>query len=59
VLYNVACYYTRAGEHERAIDLLERAVLPGSANRVWIEHDSDLDDLRDLPRFKAYMERTM
>jgi len=59
VLYNVACYYTRAGEHERAIDLLERAVLPGSANRVWIEHDSDLDELRDLPRFKAYMERTM
>ena len=58
VLYNVACFYTRAREYERAIDLLERAVLPGSANRVWIEHDSDLDDLRELPRFKAYMERT-
>jgi TolB-like protein/Flp pilus assembly protein TadD len=58
VLYNVACYYARAGDYERSMDLLERAVLPGSANRVWMEHDSDLDALRELPRFKAYLART-
>lgn len=58
VLYNVACYYARAGDSERSMDLLERAVLPGSANRVWMEHDSDLDALRELPRFKAYLART-
>ena len=57
VLYNAACFYSRAGQVERAMDLLERAVLPGSANRVWIEHDSDLDELRELPRFKEYMTR--
>ena len=55
VLYNVACAYALGGEHERAMDLLERAVLPGMANRIWVEHDSDLDSLRELPRFKAFM----
>jgi hypothetical protein len=43
------------GEHDRSMDLLERAVLPGMANRVWLEHDSDLDSLRTLPRFKAFL----
>ena len=55
VLYNVACMYALEGEHDRALDLLERAVLPGMANRIWVEHDSTLDSLRELPRFKAYI----
>src|SRR6185503_12674502 len=48
VFYNVACVYAQSGEEylERAMDLLERAVLPGMANRIWVEHDSDLDALR-------------
>lgn len=54
VLYNVACLYALAGESDRAMELLERAVLPGMANRVWLEHDSDLDSLREIPRFKAF-----
>lgn len=56
VLYNAACFYSQSGDLDRAMELLERAVLPGMANRVWVEHDSDLDPLRDLPRFKAYLE---
>ena len=55
VLYNVACTYAMAGEQNRAMEVLERAVLPGMANRVWLEHDSDLDSLRELPRFKAFL----
>jgi tetratricopeptide (TPR) repeat protein len=55
VLYNVACAYAQAAETDRALDLLERAVLPGMANRIWLEHDHDLDSLRELPRFKAFM----
>lgn len=55
VLYNVGCTFAQAGEHDRAMDLLERAVLPGMANRFWLEHDSDLDSLRELSRFKAYL----
>jgi adenylate cyclase len=55
VLYNVGCMYALEGEHDRAMDLLERAVLPGMANGVWVAHDSDLDSLRELPRFKTFL----
>jgi adenylate cyclase len=55
VLYNVGCLYALEGDCDRAMDLLERAVLPGMANRVWVEHDSTLDSLRALPRFKAFI----
>ena len=48
--------YALEGERDRAMDLLEKAVLPGMANRVWLEHDSDLDSLRELPRFKAFIK---
>jgi adenylate cyclase len=50
-LYNAACYYSLAGETERAIDLLERACESGGS-RDWFEHDSDLDPLRGIPRFQ-------
>ena len=56
VLYNVACFYSTIGEPDRAMDLLERtSVMPGIANREWVEHDPDLDPLRELPRFKAFV----
>jgi adenylate cyclase len=56
VLYNVACFYSTIGEADRAMDLLERNdVMPGIANRAWVEHDPDLDPLRELPRFKAFV----
>jgi adenylate cyclase len=46
-----------AGETEKAINLLERAVERGLTQRGWFEHDSNLDPLRPHPRFKALMER--
>lgn len=55
VLYNVACTYASIGDLERAMDLLERVDLPAMANRAWVMHDSALDPLRDLPRFKALL----
>ncbi len=58
IFYGVVAWlliYALEGEHDRAMGLLEKAVLPGMANRVWLEHDSDLDALRTLPRFKAFM----
>ncbi len=51
-LYNAACYYSLAGDTERALELLERACKFGGGSRDWIEHDSDLDPLRDNPRFQ-------
>jgi len=55
VLYNVACVYALTGETDRALDCLERAVRNGSGHREWMENDSDLESLRQHPRFKALL----
>jgi len=57
VLYNVACTYALQGEPERAMELLEKAVDLGWGDRAWLETDSDLDSLRDFPRFKFLLKR--
>lgn len=56
-LYNAACTYTHMGDNDRAFDLLERAISVGHGFRDWIEHDSDLDSLRALPRYREIMAR--
>jgi len=56
-LYNAACTYTHMGEHERALDLLERAIATGGGFRDWLEHDSDLDSLRAIPRVQEILAR--
>ena len=56
-LYNAACFHALAGEPERALDLLERSIATGEGFREWIDRDTDLDSLRDLPRFGALMAR--
>jgi len=57
VLYNVGCIFSLAGELEKAINVLERAVDGGLTQRGWFEHDSNLDPLRDQPRFQALLRR--
>ena len=57
VLYNVACTYALEGETERAMELLENAISLGWGDRAWLETDSDLDSLRDIPRFKFLLKR--
>ena len=56
-LYNCACLYSRASEPDRALDCLERALVTGHGFTDWIEHDSDLDPLRELPRFRELLAR--
>jgi len=46
--YNAACFYARAGDIERALDLLEQSI----SARAWIENDPDLETLRQHPRYK-------
>jgi adenylate cyclase len=56
--YNAACIYTNLGDIERAFDVLER-VLPHAGYELkhgWIEHDSDLDPLRNHPRYQKILE---
>jgi TolB-like protein/Flp pilus assembly protein TadD len=57
VLYNVACLNAVAGEADRALGLLERAVENGFGHREWIENDPDLNVLRAEPRFQALLQR--
>jgi adenylate cyclase len=51
-LYNAACFHSLAGESERALELLERAMRAGKGYLDWIEHDPDLVNVRALPRFR-------
>jgi adenylate cyclase len=56
--YNAACIYTSLGDIERAFDVLER-VLPHAGYELkagWIKHDSDLDPLRQHPRYHKILE---
>lgn len=54
-LYNVACYYSLAGDGERALDLLEQAIHRGGGYADWMAHDNDLAAVHAHPRFKALL----
>ena len=57
VLYNAACLYALAGEVDKSLDCLENCYFKvGNVNREWLEHDSDLDNIRNHPRFAGLLE---
>ncbi|PDT52497.1 MULTISPECIES: adenylate/guanylate cyclase domain-containing protein [Sinorhizobium] len=55
--YNVACFYSLEGEHDRAIDLLVE-LLPRATHETkrWVKYDSDLDPIREHARFPKVLE---
>jgi adenylate cyclase len=56
--YNIACAMALLGETETAVDSLE-ACLPrvdAVTFSVWVKQDTDLEPLRDLPRFQRLVE---
>jgi len=57
LLYNVACFFSIAGEADRALDALERSYQEGLADPEWMRQDSDLDNIRKLPRYQALVAR--
>ncbi|MEO8192719.1 MAG: protein kinase [Gemmatimonadales bacterium] len=57
LLYNVGCVYAIEGMKDDALRCLERAIDKGYGHREWMEHDSDLNSLRNDPRFKALLDR--
>jgi adenylate cyclase len=59
VLYNLSCMYARIGELEKALDAVEESARlgGGAVSRAWLQQDSDMDPLRDHPRFQAVLER--
>ena len=56
LLYNVACMYSMLGNADEALNALEKAVDKGYGQKDWVAHDSDLDSLRELPRFQRIVE---
>jgi len=57
VLYNVACVQSLAKRHDDALNTLEQAVRSGLNQKGWLEHDSNLDPLRNSPRFKKLIKQ--
>ena len=57
VQYNAACSYTRLGDVDAALDLLERC-LPnlGHEKQNWAKYDSVLDPLRSHPRYQKILD---
>ena len=53
LLYNNACTYTVLARLDEAIACLERAVDKGFGHKEWLDHDPDLNPLREDPRFQA------
>jgi len=56
-LYNAACFHSLSGDKERALDLLECALAKGGGFPDWLRHDTDLDPLRETPRFQQLLAR--
>lgn len=57
LLYNVGCIQALAGHKERAIESLERAAESGLTQKEWYQMDSNLDSLRDEPRFRELLRK--
>jgi adenylate cyclase len=55
--YNAACTAMLSGDHEAALDLLERAIDLGWSNARWLMNDNDLVPLHHHPRFKQIVAR--
>ena len=51
MLYNATCFYSQLGEKESALKSLERAIGVGYANYEWLDKDTDLDPIRNDPKF--------
>ncbi len=56
LLYNIACTYALLGRIDDSLEALEHSVEKGWGDPSWIEHDSDLDAIRESPRYKALVQ---
>jgi TolB-like protein/Tfp pilus assembly protein PilF len=55
LLYNAGCFYSLAGKTDEAFDALERSFKAGLVDPEWMRHDSDLDPIREDPRFEELL----
>ncbi len=56
LLYNAGCIYALLEKPTEAMICLERTVAAGLTQKEWYVHDSNLDSLRETPRFEALLD---
>lgn len=59
VMYDVACMYSLLDKKEESLNWLEKSILSGYDDFQHMEQDSDLTNVRDLPRYKEIMKRSV
>jgi len=55
--YGLACFYSRVGNLDKALDCFEQAVREGFTHKEWIMNDTDLDPIRKTGRFRTVMRQ--
>ena len=56
-LYDASCIYSLMGEKEKAIEYLEKSLKKGWRAFEHMEHDTDLDNIRDMQQYKDLVEQ--
>lgn len=56
LLYNVGCIFSMLGQIDGALDCLEKAAASGLTQKAWYQHDDNLDNARNHPRFQRLIE---
>ena len=57
LLYNAGCIYAMCDMPEEAMNCLEKSANSGLTQKAWYLHDSNLDSLRELDRFKNILDK--
>jgi tetratricopeptide (TPR) repeat protein len=57
--FGLATFLSAQGRTDEAIDQLELAIQQGFRNYIWLTMHTDLDNLRDRPRFQALLNRVL
>ena len=57
LLYNAGCIYAMCEMPEEALNCLEKSADSGLTQKAWYVHDSNLDSLRNLERFKSILDK--
>ncbi|MGB5623680.1 MAG: tetratricopeptide repeat protein [Gammaproteobacteria bacterium] len=52
IRYNMGCFYALAGNADRAFECLKGSI----SSRSWVEHDPDLEPIRDDPRYQQLLD---
>jgi adenylate cyclase len=57
LLYNAGCIYAMCDMSDEALNCLEKSAGSGLTQKDWYVHDSNLDSLRKLDRFKKILDK--